>query len=85
MAKKKNDITYEEGIDKLEVIIKALERNEIPLDQALSLFQEGIVLVNHCNSLLDQAEEKMKILLQGTDRIIIEDFSQTEDDINVSK
>lgn len=85
MAKHKREISYEDGIEKLEEIIRALEKNEIPLDQALSLFQEGVALVNHCNSLLDQAEQKMKVLLQGTEQIITEDFSRTEDDLNVQK
>ncbi len=90
MAKQKREISYEDGIEKLEEIIQALERNEIPLDQALSLFQEGIALVNHCNSVLDQAEQKMKVLLQGAEQIITEDFNRTkddlaEDDLNVQK
>ncbi|ADY56186.1 Exodeoxyribonuclease 7 small subunit [Syntrophobotulus glycolicus DSM 8271] len=85
MAKQKRGISYEDGLEKLEIIINALEKNEIPLDQALALFQEGIGLVHHCNGLLDQAEQKMKVLLQSADQMIIEDFNQTEDDINVSK
>ncbi|KUO58897.1 MAG: exodeoxyribonuclease VII [Gracilibacter sp. BRH_c7a] len=73
----KNPISFEQGIEKLEQIISDLDKNDVPLDQALQLFNEGIVLVKHCNCLLDSAEEKVKVLLEdangefSTDKFII--------------
>ena len=73
----KNPISFEQGIEKLEQVINDLDKNNVPLDQALQLFNEGIGLVKHCNSLLDSAEEKVKVLLEdsnggfSTDKFII--------------
>lgn len=64
---KNSKISFEQGIQKLEHIISELEKNNVPLDQALELFNEGISLVKNCNSLLDSAEEKVKILLEDNE------------------
>lgn len=73
----KNNISFEQGIEKLEQVINDLDKNDVPLDQALQLFNDGIGLVKHCNTLLDSAEEKVKVLLEdssggfSTDKFII--------------
>lgn len=68
MAKKKEDkqeVTFEEGIGQLEQIVRELEQKEVPLEEALNLFKQGIEMVQHCNRLLDHAEKQMEILLEG--------------------
>ncbi len=62
----KSLISFEQGIEKLEQVINDLDKNNVPLDQALQLFNDGIGLVKHCNGLLDSAEEKVKVLLEDT-------------------
>lgn len=64
MAKKNTEITFEKGLDRLEQIVNSLEQNDLPLEQALELFDEGIGLVKHCYSLLDSAEARVKVLLE---------------------
>lgn len=66
MAKKENTpaVNFESGIQRLEQIVAELDKNNVPLEQALDLFGEGIELVKHCNKLLDSAEAKVKILLE---------------------
>lgn len=59
------ELSFEEGIEQLEKIVKELEQKEVPLEQALNLFRQGIVLVQNCNSLLDHAEKQMQILLEN--------------------
>lgn len=61
------DITFEEAIIELEKIVEELESNTLPLERALELFQTGIILVNHCNSKLEEAEGTIKILLKNRD------------------
>lgn len=61
----KQEITFEEGIGKLEQIVRELEQKEVSLEDALNLFREGIEMVQHCNGLLDHAEKQMEILLEG--------------------
>lgn len=61
------EVTFEEGIERLEQIVRELEQKEVPLEEALSLFQQGIQMVQQCNRLLDHAEKQMEILLEGPD------------------
>lgn len=54
--------TFESAIARLEVIVRALESGSAPLDESLSLFEEGVSLVKFCNEKLDGAEQKVKML-----------------------
>lgn len=63
-VKKNSVVSFEQGIEKLEQIINDLDKNDVPLDRALELFDQGIGLVKHCNSLLNSAEEQIKVLLE---------------------
>ena len=77
MAEKK----FEEALDELEKIIQRLEDASIPLDEALSLFEQGIKLSRLCARKLDAAEKKVEILLRdesGTMRR--EPFNEPEED-----
>lgn len=60
-------LPFEEGIEQLERIVRELEQKEVPLEQALSLFRQGIELVQNCNRLLDHTEKQMEILLENPD------------------
>jgi len=57
MAEKK--LSFEDAMVRLEQIVTLLERGEAPLDEALSLFEEGSRLMKQCSSLLDKAEQKV--------------------------
>ena len=59
------NLPFEEGINQLERIVRELEQKEVPLEQALNLFRQGIELVQNCNRLLDHAEKQMEILLEN--------------------
>lgn len=63
----KGGLGFEQGVGRLEQIIASLEQKDIPLEQALALFREGVELVQACNRMLDQAEAQMQILLEGPD------------------
>jgi len=55
---------FEECLQRLEKIVDQLEKGEIPLEQALKLFEEGIELSNNCRKELEDAEGKVEILLK---------------------
>ena len=57
--------TFEQNMTRLEEIVTALERGDAPLEESLALFQEGTKLISSCNKALDQAQQQLKILLQG--------------------
>ena len=52
--------TFEENMQRLEQIVRAMERGEVPLEESLKLFQEGTELVRTCGKLLDEAELQVK-------------------------
>ena len=63
MAVKKQ--SFEQSLARLEEIVRKLEQGECGLDESLKLFEEGAKLADSCNSLLDQAEQKVDILLNA--------------------
>ena len=57
--------TYEEAVKRLEEIVKKLESGAAPLDESIALFSEGAELVKNCTAILDEAEQKVKILTES--------------------
>lgn len=51
-----NNKTFEENMQRLEEIVRAMERGDVPLEESLKLFREGTSLVESCNKLLGDAE-----------------------------
>ena len=62
-----NPLTFEEAILRLEEIVRALESGSAPLDESLSLFEEGVGLVKLCSAKLDGAEQRVKMLVLNPD------------------
>jgi exodeoxyribonuclease VII small subunit len=60
------ELTYEQAFAELEVIVTALESDDQPLEQALSLYERGQALARFCAELLDKAELKVSELAEGT-------------------
>jgi exodeoxyribonuclease VII small subunit len=58
---------FEDALDKLEKIVSKLEEGDLPLEESLKLFEEGIRLSRFCNQKLDEAEKKVEILSKGKD------------------
>ena len=67
MAVKKQ--SFEEAMGRLEAIVVQLERGECGLDQSLKLFEEGAKLARQCEQLLDQAEQKVDLLLANDEEV----------------
>lgn len=55
---------FEASLSRLEEIVTELEGGELPLEQSLKLFEEGIKLARICNARLEEAERKVEILLK---------------------
>ena len=58
---------FEESIARLEEIARALENQATPLDESLSLYEEGVGLIKSCSKLLDEATEKVTVLGRNTE------------------
>jgi exodeoxyribonuclease VII small subunit len=65
---------FEECLQRLEQIVGELERGDLPLEQALKLFEEGIQLSNSCRQELETAEGKVEILLKQNGKLQPEPF-----------
>ncbi len=56
------NLTYEQALKKLEDIINKLNEGSIPLDESISLYEEGIKLSEFCMKKLDNAKQKIIML-----------------------
>ncbi len=65
-AKKTSKQTFEDAIKRLEQIVEALEQGDVPLDEALNLYEEGIQLSRSCGERLKEAELRIKKLNKDT-------------------
>lgn len=61
-AKKLN---FEQSITELEEIVHRLEEGDLPLDEALKSFERGVKLSGDCQKLLDNAQQKVAVLLKN--------------------
>ena len=59
--------TFEENMQRLEQIVRSLERGDVSLEESLKLFQEGTALVDSCGKLLDEAELQVKKIASAPD------------------
>lgn len=60
--------TFEDNMQRLEQIVRSMERGDVPLEESLKLFQEGAQLVGSCTKLLDDAELQVKKIVTAADR-----------------
>ena len=58
---------FEKDLAELEKVIEALEEGELPLDEALKKFEQGIKLAQRCDKALTEAEKKIEILVKNAD------------------
>jgi exodeoxyribonuclease VII small subunit len=68
---------FEECLARLEQIVEQLERGDIPLEQSLKLFEEGMTLSNACRKELQDAEGKVEILLKQNGKLQAEPFESS--------
>ena len=68
--------TFESNMQRLEQIVRAMERGDVALEESLKLFQEGMELVKNCSKLLDEAELQVKKVMTAPDGTpVLEDMS----------
>ena len=63
----KNDVKFEEALEKLENSVKRLESGNMSLEDSLAEFEEAVKLVKVCNEKLELAEQKVRILTEASD------------------
>lgn len=75
MAKKPENLSFEESIAELENIVTLLEQGDVSLDDALKQFERGIKLVRSSQHKLENAQQKVSILMQADDEAPLEPFA----------
>ena len=78
MTAKKN-INLEKSLTDLEALVEELESGDLPLDQAMKKFEEGIKLTRGCQAALKEAEQKVEILLKSAGgEEALEEFDESD-------
>ena len=57
-------MSFEQILKRVNEILSALENKETPLDQSLSLFEEGVTLIKQADGILNDAQKKIKMLTE---------------------
>ena len=69
----KENATFEANMQRLEQIVRAMERGDVALEESLKLFQEGTELVRACGKLLDEAQLQVKKIMTAPDGSPVEE------------
>ena len=72
--------TFEQSMKKLEQIVQELESGDLPLEEAMQKFEEGIKLSNLCSEKLDETEKRVTLLLQDQKGNVSEKSFISEDE-----
>ncbi|HJS52616.1 MAG TPA: exodeoxyribonuclease VII small subunit [Pyrinomonadaceae bacterium] len=56
--------TFEQSLNDLERIVKQLEEGDLPLEESLKLFEEGVKLSRECKERLSNAERRIQVLMK---------------------
>ena len=76
MAKEK----FEDALEKLEDIVKKMEAGDMPLDETLKSFEEGIKLIRFCSAKLEETERRVELLMEKENSVQVKRFQGEDDD-----
>lgn len=71
--------TFEEAVVQLGDIVRKLDTGSTSLDEAMELFEKGIKLTKECNKMLDEAEQKVNILIKNADGSVTAEQTSKEE------
>lgn len=72
-------LTFEEALKRLEEVVQKLEDGDVPLEEAIDLFQEGMALSKRCSQQLDKAEQRIEMLMEENGEWTKKPFAPEED------
>lgn len=64
MIRKGSKFNFEEALANLETLVDAMEQGELSLEESLKAFEQGIKLTRECQAALEQAEQKVQLLVK---------------------
>lgn len=80
MAKSKKSLNFEQALSELETLVTALESGDMSLEESLQAFEIGIRLTRECQTSLQQAEQKVQLLLSENGETTAFDNGDGRDD-----
>ena len=75
MPKKKNTTLFEDSLAELEQLVNQLEQGDISLEESLKSFERGVNLTRTCQKALQEAEQKVQILIENNGTQTLEMFT----------
>lgn len=72
------DRTFEESMQRLEQIVRTMERGEVSLEESIRLFQEGTELAKNCDKLLENAQLQVSKIMASADGLPVEEEFRDE-------
>ena len=78
MASEQQLPEFEQALAELEAVVERLERGDLPLEEALRVFERGVELTRHCQSALKAAQQRVDILIKRNGQTEIEPFVAPE-------
>jgi exodeoxyribonuclease VII small subunit len=80
MSSEPTSLSFEQAIEKLEAIVAKLESGDVPLEQAIELYQEGMKLSLLCGQKLEQVERSIEMLVEGEGGVTKKPFQAAAED-----
>ncbi len=78
MTKKTSQPDFEKALSELESLVDNLEKGELPLEETLKQFERGIELTRSCQKALKSAEQRVEILLAGSETEKTEPYDEAD-------
>ncbi|MCV6591186.1 MAG: exodeoxyribonuclease VII small subunit [Marinobacterium sp.] len=78
MSDNKQPVDFEQSLSRLETLVEQLEQGDLPLESALHSFEEGVRLTRECQHILDQAEQKVQLLVENGDQLSTVPFTDEQ-------
>jgi len=76
--------SFEKAMQELESIVTRMEEDQLELDESMALYEKGMELIKQCTALLEAAQERVRMLVQGEDGIEERPFAADGEDDGLS-
>lgn len=78
MSKKNTPVSFEHSLKQLESLVKKMDSGELSLQESLLAFEEGIGLIRQCQTSLQNAEQKVQMLIENNGELETRAFKETD-------
>lgn len=77
---KTKELDFEQAITELKNVVKDMEKDDLSLKAALTCYEKGVQLTQHCQDLLNTAEQKVRVLMQESNKEWLSIFSSDKEE-----